>query len=112
VTVPELVSIAMAGVTLIGVGGGGAWYARALDGRVSALEAAYLESRLRTLEDQVRTLIAQNPTRAACYELAVKTVDAEQTPYGNGGKEWKGYRRSERIQSAMADCLGTAARSN
>jgi hypothetical protein len=65
-----------------------------------------LQVEVGTLKDQVRTLTAQNP-RAACYESAVRTVDAEPTPYGN--KEWRGYRRSERIQSAMADCLGAAA---
>jgi hypothetical protein len=107
-----------------------------LENRVGTLEGANLDSRVKTLETlqgkvaalegQVRALAVQN-SRVACYELARKALQEEaaaerqanaQAAQGHPDHQWLDDHVdlsddeyvSARIRSAMADCLGDAAR--
>jgi hypothetical protein len=107
--VSEWVTMLSVAVALIG---GGAWYAKTLDGRVGTLEAANLESRVRTLEDRVHTLTTALSTANSAEEIARACADyAHQLATGfatdNIGMLRFNEEDLERIRATMAG-LGCA----
>ena len=102
--VSEWVAMLSAAVTLIG---GGAWYVKTLEARVSTVEAANFESRVRTLEDRVHTLTTALSTANSAEKIAGACADyAHQLATGfvteNIGTSKLYEKDLERIRSAMA----------